>query len=72
MNGFGTEIKIETKELSGPMRAALAEVERMASRGLTTVPLKPSQEMLTAGARAGKVTIDTVMRVYAAMLEAAD
>lgn len=59
-------------ELSEHMRFALSEVERMGVRGLTAVPVKPSQAMLTAGAEAGGVSIATAMLIYTAMLRAAD
>lgn len=58
--------------LSDRMRFALNEVEQMGIRGLTAVPVKPTQEMLTAGARAGGIGIETVMAIYTAMLRAAD
>jgi hypothetical protein len=58
--------------LSERMRFALNEVEQMGIRGLTAVPVKPTQEMLTAGASAGHISIETVMAVYTAMLRAAD
>lgn len=58
--------------LSDRMRFALNEVEQMGIRGLTAVPVKPTQEMLTAGARAGQISIEAVMAVYTAMLRAAD
>lgn len=58
--------------LSDQMKFALNEVEQMGIRGLTAVPVKPTQEMLTAGARAGGIGIETVMAVYTAMLKAAD
>jgi hypothetical protein len=58
--------------LSDRMRFALDEVEQMGVRGLTAVPVKPTQEMLTAGAQAGGISIEAVMAVYAAMLRAAD
>jgi hypothetical protein len=58
--------------LSDRMRFALDEVEQMGVRGLTAVPVKPTQEMLTAGAQAGGISIEAVMAVYTAMLRAAD
>lgn len=58
--------------LSDRMRFALNEVEQMGIRGLTAVPVKPTQEMLTAGAGAGSISIETAMAVYTAMLRAAD
>lgn len=35
---------------------------------LATVPVKPTLEMLTAGARAGNVTVETVWRIFQAMI----
>lgn len=58
--------------LSDRMRQALNEVEQMGIRGLTAVPVKPTQEMLTAGAQAGSISIEAAMAVYTAMLRAAD
>ncbi|MDG5495965.1 hypothetical protein [Niveispirillum sp. BGYR6] len=58
--------------LSERMRQALNEVEQMGIRGLTAVPVKPTQEMLTAGAQAGSISIEAAMAVYTAMLRAAD
>jgi len=37
-----------------------------------SVPLKPTTRMLTEGARAGGVTVETVWKIYLAMLRAAD
>jgi hypothetical protein len=67
-----TDIKPFDDDLSPRMRFALDEVEHMCTRGLTAVPVKPTQEMLTAGARAGSISIEAVMAVYTAMLRAAD
>lgn len=36
--------------------------------GQAMVPLKPSTEMLAAGAKAGDVSIETVYRIYRAMV----
>ncbi|MDR3516176.1 MAG: hypothetical protein P4M00_10180 [Azospirillaceae bacterium] len=36
---------------------------------LATVPVKPTLEMLTAGARAGNVTVETVWRIFQAMIK---
>ncbi|SNS56595.1 MULTISPECIES: hypothetical protein [unclassified Azospirillum] len=58
--------------LSDRMQQALNEVEQMGIRGLTAVPVKPTQEMLTAGAQAGSISIEAAMAVYTAMLRAAD
>lgn len=63
---------VDESMLSDRMRFALNEVEQMGIRGLTAVPVKPTQEMLTAGARAGHIGIETAMAVYTAMLRAAD
>ncbi|MFV3074653.1 hypothetical protein [Niveispirillum fermenti] len=64
--------EINETMLSDRMRFALNEVEQMGTRGLTAVPVKPTQEMLTAGARAGGISIEMAMAVYTAMLRAAD
>lgn len=64
--------EINETMLSDRMRFALNEVEQMGIRGLTAVPVKPTQEMLTAGARAGGISIETAMAIYTAMLRAAD
>lgn len=63
---------INEQALSDRMRFALEEVEQMGIRGLTAVPVKPTQEMLTAGSRAGGIGVETVMAIYSAMLRAAD
>jgi hypothetical protein len=34
----------------------------------TAVPTKPSLEMLTAGARAGSVSVETAWKIYQAMI----
>jgi hypothetical protein len=47
---------------------ALNVVEAMGEAGLTTVPIKPSTAMLTAGARAGHVSVETAWRIYQAMI----
>lgn len=47
---------------------ALNVVEAMQEAGLTAVPLKPSALMLAAGARAGGVSVETVWKIYQAML----
>lgn len=73
MNDFARSFpSIDESLLSERMRFALGEVEQMGIRGLTAVPVKPTQEMLTAGARAGNISIEAVMAVYTAMLRAAD
>lgn len=59
-------------DLSDSLRRALEEVAHMGTRGLIAVPVKPSLEMLTAGADAGKVPIGTAMRIYTAMIQAMD
>jgi len=57
---------------SRAMAYALDMVTAFGSRGLTLVPVKPTTEMLTAGARAGDVSIEAVWRLYQAMVSAAD
>ncbi|HSK38824.1 MAG TPA: hypothetical protein VK943_03565 [Arenibaculum sp.] len=47
---------------------ALDMVAALGEAGLTTVPVKPSAAMLTAGARAGGVSVETVWKIYQAML----
>ena len=63
---------VDESMLSDRMRFALNEVEQMGIRGLTAVPVKPTQEMLTAGASVGHISIETAMAIYTAMLRAAD
>lgn len=50
------------------MDYALDAVSALGEAGLTAVPVKPSVAMLTAGARAGGVSVETVWRIYQAML----
>lgn len=54
-----------------PLHYALDVVEAMGSAGLVAVPVKPTTDMLTAGARAGGVSIETVWKIYRAMIAAA-
>ncbi len=53
---------------SGAMDYALNMVESLGEAGLTAVPLKPTLPMLTAGARAGSVSIETAWKIYQAMI----
>jgi len=48
---------------------ALEMVSQLGRAGLTAVPTKPSVAMLTAGARAGGVSVETAWKVYQAMLK---
>ncbi|ACJ00231.1 hypothetical protein [Rhodospirillum centenum] len=59
-------------EMSETLRNALDTVEQMGMYGLTAVPVKPTAEMLLAGARAGGIGVETAWAVYQAMLKAAD
>jgi hypothetical protein len=58
----------ERRSTSKAMDYALEMVQALGEAGLTTVPVKPSAAMLTAGARAGKVSVETVWKIYQAML----
>lgn len=58
----------ERRSNSKAMDYALEMVQALGEAGLTTVPVKPSAAMLTAGARAGKVSVETVWKIYQAML----
>ena len=48
---------------------ALEMVSQLGKAGLTAVPVKPSVAMLTAGARAGGVSVETAWKIYQAMLK---
>ena len=48
---------------------ALEMVSQLGRAGLTAVPVKPSLAMLTAGARAGGVSVETAWKIYQAMLK---
>ncbi|KJB92911.1 hypothetical protein N826_20695 [Skermanella aerolata KACC 11604] len=50
------------------MDYALTVVETMGEQGLTTVPIKPTTAMLTAGARSGHVSVETAWKIYQAMI----
>ncbi|HEV7371605.1 hypothetical protein [Arenibaculum sp.] len=58
----------ERRSTSKAMDYALETVQALGEAGLTTVPVKPSAAMLTAGARAGQVSVETVWKIYQAML----
>lgn len=62
----------ETADLSPTLARALHSVAEMGSLGITAVPVKPTMEMLLAGARTGGITVETTWAVYTAMLRAAD
>jgi len=55
---------------SAALEYALRAVERMRVVDLAVVPGMPSEPMLLAGARAGKISPETARRVYQAMLAA--
>ncbi|WP_207486133.1 hypothetical protein [Arenibaculum pallidiluteum] len=48
---------------------ALEMVAQLGKAGLAAVPVKPSVAMLTAGARAGGVSVETAWKIYQAMLK---
>lgn len=58
--------------VSERLEAALTMVDAMTSSGLTAVPVKPTMEMLLAGARAGGVSVEAAWSIYMAMLRALD
>jgi hypothetical protein len=60
-----------TSSTSVGLDLALEVVEAMSHAGLVSIPVKPSVAMLTAGARAGDVSIEVVWRIYQSMLSAA-
>lgn len=47
---------------------ALDVVEAARKEGLLAVPVKPTTEMLTAGAEAGNVSVETAWIIYSAMI----
>ena len=58
--------------MSKPLRMALELVEAVADAGLVLVPAQPTAAMVKAGAIAGIVGPETALRVYRAMVAAAD
>jgi hypothetical protein len=58
----------EKRHNSSAMDYALTVVETMGEQGLTTVPIKPTTAMLTAGARSGHVSVETAWKIYQAMI----
>lgn len=69
MNAITHPMKPELAVDLSPITVA----ERPAPETMTvSMPRKPSTGMLTEGARAGGVTVETVWRIYAAMLRVAD
>jgi hypothetical protein len=62
-------LPVEAKRpASNAMDYALTVVETMGEQGLTTVPIKPTTAMLTAGARSGHVSVETAWKIYQAMI----
>lgn len=57
---------------SAPMSIALDMVEALESANLLLVPREPTVEMIDAGAAAGRLDRETVLRVYQAMMLASD
>lgn len=51
---------------------SLKFLEQLRDAGLMVMPAEPTQAMLQAGAEAGGVDVNTVARVFHAMLEAED
>jgi len=47
---------------------ALGMVSQLGQAGLTAVPVKPTLAMLTAGARAGGVSVETTWKIFQAMV----
>jgi hypothetical protein len=60
-----------TRPADGALNFALDMLSAMAEAGLVQVPVKPSTNMLTAGAKAGGTSVSVAWKVYNAMLEAA-
>lgn len=58
----------ELEPVSLPVGSPVNMVEVMAEAGLAPVPLKPTAAMLAAGSRAGQVSVETVWKIYQAML----
>ncbi len=58
--------------MSRPLRTALDLVEAIADAGIALVPARPTAAMIKAGAIAGVVGPETAVRVYRAMVAAAD
>lgn len=57
---------------SRAMAYALDMVSAFGEAGFTVVPVKPTMEMLTAGARTGDISIELVWRIYQAMIKVAE
>ncbi|MEA1937490.1 MAG: hypothetical protein U9N14_00090 [Pseudomonadota bacterium] len=55
---------------SRAMLQALAMVEAFDKAGLVAMPIDPTDEMLIAGATTGDIEVETVRRVWRAMLDA--
>lgn len=76
-NMFGATVRLQTRTdgvdvVSDRLRNALDMVDTMTANGLTAVPVKPTADMLLAGARAGGVSVEQVWSIYMAMLRAMD
>ena len=56
-------------EISGQTLAVSSRAAAARAMKYIQLPLKPSLEMLTAGARAGDVTPETVWEIYRAMIK---
>jgi len=65
-------VKSDEGQHSVPMSMALDMVEALESANLLVVPREPTVEMIDAGAAAGRLDRETVLRVYEAMLLASD
>ncbi|CAK0775089.1 hypothetical protein CCP2SC5_680005 [Azospirillaceae bacterium] len=57
---------------SARLRHALNAVEDFCNQGYTVAPIKPTHEMLEAGAQAGQISVETAWKVWCAMLTAAE
>jgi len=69
---FPTREVESQKKPSNALAYALDMVSALGESGLTAVPIKPTTEMLTAGSRAGDVSVEAVWRIYQAMIAAAE
>lgn len=61
-----------TQRSNAALDYALDVVAAMGEAGLTAVPIKPTTEMLTAGARSGEVSVEIAWKIYQAMIAAVD
>lgn len=65
MNAIAMKIKDDPASAMSPMDAGFGGAGDLP---VASVPLKPSAMMLAEGARAGGVTVETVWKIYQAML----